>query len=502
MHHETHCEPGAVAPSDYDQLCSFMDVIPLQAPIDVAEFASFEVMAAKSTDERFSAALQVFVDMALQESYDVNVVDKVLIDHYIALIDQKLAQQLDEILHHPQFQRLESSWCGLEYLINHTDYSANIKIELLDVSQDDLVEDFSAAVALDQTGLYQHVYSQEYDTPGGEPISAMVGDYTFNANNPDISLLNNIAAVAAAAHCPFIAAAGAELFHKKTFHEVVMLDDMTTHMERAEYIRWNRFRESENARYVGLTLPRFLLRIPYGDECPVRHFVYREQVQGQTAEHYLWGNACFAFAANMTRCFKQHGWTVNIRGPEAGGKVANLPLHYYEQGRGLQNKIPTEVLIPETRELELANLGFMPLSYYKNSDHACFFSANSLHQPAMYSEPEATATSRINARLPYILLSSRIAHYLKVMQREVIGLSVSRAELEQRLNRWLQTLVTKMNRPSAELAATHPLQSANVEVIECDDNPGFYRIKLFIVPHFQIEGIDVKLSLVGQLPKC
>jgi len=272
-------------------------------------------------------------------------------------------------------------------------------------------------------------------------------------------------------------------------------------MERAEYIRWNAFRDTEDARYIGLTLPRFLLRLPYGTSNPVRMFRYEEDVFDTTSSKYLWGNASFAFAVNMARSFKKFGWTVNVRGPESGGKVDNLVLHQYDVGRGLQTKIPTETLIPETRELEYANLGFIPLSYYKNSNYACFFSANSVQRPALYSTPDANANSRINARLPYVFLSARLGHYLKVIQRENIGSSKNRLELESQLNEWLQTLVTRMNKPGPELAAMHPLREGKVSVEEILDNPGFYKVNMYAIPHFQIEGVDVKLSLVGQIPK-
>ena len=233
----------------------------------------------------------------------------------------------------------------------------------------------------------------------------------------------------------------------------------------------------------------------------MRSFNYREDTDGENADNYLWGNASFAFAANMAQSFKENGWAVNIRGPESGGKVEALPLHQYDAGKGLQTKIPTEILISETRELEFANLGFIPLSYYKNSDYACFFSANSVQRPAEYTTNEATANSRINSRLPYIFLVSRISHYLKVLQRENIGSSKPRQELENELNEWIQTLVTKMKNPEADLIATHPLQDGKVSVRELPDNPGFYAVDLFVMPHFQIEGVDVRLSLVAQMPK-
>ena len=238
------------------------------------------------------------------------------------------------------------------------------------------------------------------------------------------------------------------------------------------------------------------------DTVPVRAFNYEEAVKGPDHDRYLWVNASFAFAANMTRSFVNNGWCVQIRGPQAGGKVEDLPVHLYDLGTGVQPKIPSEVLIPETREFEFANLGFIPLSFYKNHDFACFFSANSAQKPALYETKEATANSRINARLPYIFLLSRIAHYLKVIQRENIGTTKDRRVLELELNNWVKGLVTEMKDPGDDLQASHPLREAKVTVEDIEDNPGFFRIKLFVIPHFQVEGMDIGLSLVSQMPKA
>jgi type VI secretion system protein ImpC len=328
----------------------------------------------------------------------------------------------------------------------------------------------------------------------------MIANYEFDSSAPDIALLREISRVASVTHCPFIASIGPQFFGKKTIDEVANIQDLANYMERAEFIKWNSFRETDDARYIGLTLPRFMLRLPYGEQNPVTSFNYNENVADIDHKKFLWGNASFAFASNLTRSFREFGWTVNIRGPEAGGKIENLLLHQYDVGRGTQTKIPSETLIPETRELEFANLGFIPLSYYKNSDFACFFSANSVQKPALYTTPEATANSRINSRLPYIYLSSRLGHYLKVLQRENIGATKNRTELEAELNDWLQTLVTKLNNPGPQLAATHPLKEAKIEVVPVLDNPGFYRVNMFVIPHFQIEGVDVRLSLVAQMP--
>lgn len=483
----------------YQQLCQTAELMPYQQGILLNQYLQVEDMANTANNERFAAALQVFLQLVIEEGEPVERVDKWLIDHYISMIDRMLSTQLDEILHHQDFQNLESLWRSLKYLVDKTDFRANSKIEILDLDKEELITDFEEAPETTQSGLYKQVYVREYDTPGGEPFTAMIAPFEFDSSAQDVALLRQISKVAAVAHCPFIASVGPRFFNKKSMEEVNQIEDMVNYMERAEYIRWNAFRETEDARYIGLTLPRFLLRLPYGQDNPVRRFHYQEQVC-ESNEHYLWGAASFAFAANLSRSFKEHGWCVNIRGPLSGGKVENLPLHQYDAGRGLQTKIPSEILFSETSELAFANSGLISLCSYKNSDHACFFSANSAQKPAIYQDSAATANSRINARLPYIFLSSRIAHYLKVLQRENIGSQKSRTEQEEELNQWLNGLITKMNNPGADLAASHPLRDGYVHVEELPENPGFYRVNLYAVPHFQVEGMDVKLSLVGQMP--
>lgn len=487
---------------NYERLCDLVHVDPITDRIQLDTFRHVNNMADVSLNERLTAALSVFLDLASEDGSVSEKIDKSLLDHYISKIDEIIGKQLDALLHHEKFQEVESAWRGLKFLIDRCDFHSNIKVEILDVSKQDLQNDFEDSPETTQAGLYRHIYTQEYDTPGGEPVTAMVSNYEFGRGAPDIALLSEIARVAAAAHCPFLGSVGAKFFDKATIEDVPKIQDITSYMERAEYIRWKSFRDSEDSRYVGLVMPRFLLRLPYGEENPVRGFQYAEDVKREGHENYLWGNATFAFAANMAESFKSHGWTVNIRGPEAGGKIESLPIHHYDVGKGKQAKIPTEVIISETQEVAFANQGFIPLSYYKNSDFACFFSANSSQKPSEYSTIEATANSRINSRLPYIFLVSRISHYLKVLQRENIGSSKTRQELENELNDWLQGLVTKMNNPDPALIATHPLRDAEIKVEEIPENPGYYRVSLFVVPHFQIEGVDVRLSLVAKMPSA
>lgn len=489
--------------SVYEALCERINLTPVQSTRPVESFQSADSLSESSLDERIAQAMNVFLKLIQDSSQQVDRLDKSLLDFHIEHLDRQISRQLDAIMHNETFQQIESAWRGLKFLVDRTDFRKNVKIEVLDVSKDALRQDFEDTPEVIQSGLYLHTYIQEYDTPGGEPIASIISNYSFDRSAQDIALLRNIAKVSAAAHMPFVGAVSPAFFGKESMEEVASIRDIGNYFDRAEYLKWKSFRDSDDARYIGLTLPNFLARLPYGPKTvPVRAFNYTEAVKGPDHSRYLWANASFAFAANMVRSFIKNGWCVQIRGPQAGGLVEDLPIHLYDLGTGNQAKIPTEVLIPETREFEFANLGFVPLSYYKNHDFACFFSAHSAQKPALYDTKEATANSRVNARLPYIFLLSRIAHYLKLIQRENIGTTKDRRLLELELNTWVKTLVTEMTDPGDELQASHPLREAKVIVEDIDDNPGFFRIKLFIVPHFQIEGMDINLSLVSQMPKA
>lgn len=489
--------------SVYATLCEKINLSPVAVMPPVEVFQDTDALAESSADERVTQAMSVFLKMIQSSSRQIDRLDKSVLDFHIAQLDAQISEQLDAIMHHETVQKIESAWRGLKFLVDRTDFRKNVKIEVLDVSKDALRQDFEDTPEVIQSGLYYHTYIQEYDTPGGEPVGALISNYEFDRSPQDIALLRHISKVSSAAHMPFIGAISPAFFGKETMEEVAGIRDIGNYFDRAEYLKWKSFRDSEDARYVGLVMPRFLARLPYGpDTTPVRAFNYTEGVKGPDHSRYLWANASFAFAANMVQSFVKNGWCVQIRGPQAGGLVEDLPIHLYDLGTGHEAKIPTEVLIPETREFEFANLGFIPLSYYKNRDFACFFSANSAQKPILYDTQEATANSRVNARLPYIFLLSRIAHYLKLIQRENIGTTKDRRVLENELNTWIKALVTEMKDPGDELQASHPLRDAKVVVEDIEDNPGFFRIKLFIVPHFQVEGMDINLSLVSQMPKA
>ncbi len=442
----------------YTSLLNKINLVPVEQLSDISAWKDEADMAEAGASQRVTAALGVFLEQLRQSgTRKVDKLDKALLDQMIGELDRQLSQDLDKILHHPEFQKVESLWRGVEHLVGKTDFRKNIRVELLDLSKDALREDFEDAPEIIQSGLYQHAYVNEYDTPGGEPIAALISAYEFDASSQDIALLRNISKVSAAAHMPFIGSVGPAFFMKNTIDEVAAIKDVTNYFDRAEYIKWKSFRDSDDSRYIGLTMPRVLGRLPYGpDTVPVRSFNYVEEVKGPDHDKYLWTSASFAFAANMVRSFENNGWCVQIRGPQAGGAVEDLPIHLYDLGTGSQVKIPSEIMISETREFDFSNLGLIPLSYYKGRDYSCFFSANSTQKPALYDTPDATANSRINARLPYIFLMSRIAHYLKVIQRENIGTTKDRRVLEQELNRWLSGLVTEMTDPGDALQASHP----------------------------------------------
>jgi len=500
---ETTVLENPAAEGVYASLFDKINLNPVSSLSDLNVWQDNQAMSDATADERVTAAMQVFLNRLKISGEKVEKLDKNLLDHHIAELDYQISHQLDAVMHHDEFQKVESVWRGLKSLVDKTDFRQNVKLEVLDVSKEDLRQDFEDAPEIIQSGLYLHTYVAEYDTPGGEPIGAVISAYEFDASAQDIALLRNISKVAASAHMPFIGSAGPAFFLKETMEEVAAIKDIGNYFDRAEYIKWKSFRDTDDSRYIGLTMPRVLGRLPYGpDTVPVRSFNYVEEVKGPDHDKYLWTNSSFAFAANMVKSFINNGWCVQIRGPQAGGAVQDLPIHLYDLGTGNQVKIPSEVMIPETREFEFANLGFIPLSYYKNRDYACFFSANSAQKPALYDTADATANSRINARLPYIFLLSRIAHYLKLIQRENIGTTKDRRLLELELNTWVRGLVTEMTDPGDELQASHPLRDAKVIVEDIEDNPGFFRVKLFAVPHFQVEGMDVNLSLVSQMPKA
>lgn len=432
-------------------------------------------------------------------------VDKKAVDRMIAEIDEQLSKQVNEVLHHPDVQKLESSWRGLKYMVDNVDFRENIKVEFMNCSKDDLAADFEDTPEIPKSGLYQKAYAREYGVFGGSPVGMIVANYDFDQNQGDVELLRNCAAVASMAHAPFVTNASPKFFGCDSYLEVPKLRDLQAIFESPKYAAWNSFRESEDARYVGLTGPRFLLRRVYGKEnIPVKEFNFEEDVIGEH-ESYLWGGSAFAFATRVADSFAKYRWCPNIIGPNAGGAVEGLPLHQYEAMGELQTKIPTEVQLTLRREFELSEQGFIGLTYRKDSDNAAFFSANSAQKPKRFPDtPEgkkAETNYRLGTMLPYMFIVARLAHYVKVLQTEQIGTWKERSDLERELNKWISQYVTEMDNPSPGVRARKPLREARVAVEDVEGQPGWYRCKLEVRPFFKYMGADFTLSLVGKLDK-
>ncbi len=459
-------------------------------------------------DEAYDIAkrgVSAFIEELLKPHNQNEPVKKAMVDRMIAEIDAKLSRQMDEILHHADFQALESSWRGLKLLVDRTDFRENTKLEILNASKQDLLDDFEDSPEITQSGLYKHIYTAEYGQFGGQPVGAIVANYFFDPSSPDIKCLQHVASVACMAHAPFIAAAGPKFFGLESFTGLPNLKDLKDHFEGPQFAKWQSFREREDARYVGLTLPRFLLRNPYDpEENPVKTFVYKESVSA-SHEHYLWGNTAYTFASKLTDSFAKFRWCPNIIGPQSGGAVEDLPLHHFESMGEIETKIPTEVLVSDRREYELAEEGFIALTMRKGSDNAAFFSANSTQKPKFFGISEEGKTAELNyklgTQLPYLFIVNRLAHYLKVLQREQIGAWKERTDLELELNKWIRQFVADQENPSSEVRSRRPLRAAQVIVSDVEGEPGWYRVSLNVRPHFKYMGADFTLSLVGKLDK-
>jgi type VI secretion system protein ImpC len=449
--------------------------------------------------------LQAFITELLEPQRAVQKVTPALVDDMIAALDQKLCKQVDTILHHPDVQKLESAWRSLKYLVDRTDFRENNKIQIMSVSKDKLLADFEDAPEVTKSGLYKTVYTAEYGQFGGQPFAAMVANYEFGPDTQDMALLEKCASVAAMSHAPFIAAAGPEFFGIENFSQLPNLKDLSAVFEMPQFTKWNSFRESEDARYVGLTLPHFLLRVPYGNKTvPAKKFVYNEEAT--TNSQFLWGNAAFAFASRLTDSFAKYRWSANIIGPQGGGAVEGLPIYNYEAMGEIQTKIPTEILVSERREFELAEQGFIALTMRKNSDNAAFFSANSAQKAKTFGNnpegKEAELNYKLGTQLPYVFVVNRLAHYIKVLQRENIGTWKERGDLELELNNWLRQYVADMDNPVAGVRAKRPLRQAQVVVSDVEGEPGWYKVELKVRPHFKYMGASFTLSLVGKLDKA
>ncbi len=420
----------------------------------------------------------------------------------IAEIDRLVSAQMNEIMHHEDFQKLEGSWRGLHHMVRNSLTGTQLKIRVMSVTKKDMLKDFERALEFDQSSLFKKIYEEEYGTFGGAPYGALIGDFEFGNHPQDMALLENIAQVAAAAHAPFLSAASADLFGWNEFSEMAEVRDVSKIFDRSEYMKWRSFRESEDSRYVGLTLPHVLGREPYGAATkPTESFMFEEDVDGTDHSKYLWSNAAYALGTRLTEAFSMHGWCVAIRGVEGGGLVDGLPTHQFETDEGeVAMKCPTEIAITDRREKEFADNGFIPLVHCKNTDYAAFFATQSANKPKKYDTDEANANARLSSQLQYIFAVSRFAHYLKAMMRDKIGSFMSREEAEMFLNRWIKNYVLDTDVASQSAKASRPLREARIDVAEIPGKPGAYRAVAFLRPHFQLDELSVSLRLVADLP--
>ncbi len=460
------------------------------------------------TEEAKSAveqAVQTLAHQALAQAQIISTDAVRSIEAMIAALDHKLTEQVNEILHHEEFQKLESSWRGLHYLVNNTETDEQLKIRVMNVSKQDLgktMKRFKGA-AWDQSPIFKKLYEEEYGQFGGEPYGCMVGDYYFDHTPPDVELLGELSKVAAAAHTPFLAAAAPSVMQMESWQELANPRDLTKIFGTPEYAAWRSLRESDDARYLALCMPRFLARLPYGPKTnPVDEFAFEEDTEGSDHSKYAWANAAYAMAANINRSFKSYGWCSRIRGIESGGAVANLPTHTFPtDDGGVDMKCPTEIAISDRREAELSKNGFLSMVHHKNSDFAAFISGQSLQKPTEYDDPDATANAALAARLPYLFACNRFAHYLKCIVRDKVGSFRSRDAMQNWLNEWILNYVDGDPLSSSEdVKARRPLAAAQVEVEEIEGQPGYYQSKFYLKPHYQLEGLTVSLRLVSKLP--
>jgi type VI secretion system protein ImpC len=459
-----------------------------------------------SAHDSVTMAVRTLAEQALAQTTLVSNDALESIAAIIKAIDATLTQQVNEILHHEDFQQLENAWRGLHYLVNNTETDETLKIKVFNISKKELGRTLKKfrGTAWDQSPIFKRVYEEEYGQFGGEPYGLLVGDYYFDHSPQDVQLLGDMAQVAASAHAPFLAAAAPTVMQMDSWNELANPRDLTKIFLTPEYAAWRSLRESEDARYIGLCMPRFLARLPYGEKTePVEEFAFEEDTGGGESENYAWCNSAYAMATNITRAFKLYGWCSNIRGIESGGAVEGLPAHTFpDEDGGVALKCPTEIAISDRREAELAKNGFMPLIFKKNSDFAAFIGAQSLQQPQAYDDPAATANANLAARLPYLFASCRFAHYLKCMVRDKVGSSKTKAQLQDWLQTWLYRYVDGSPDTSPEeWKATHPLADGRVDLEENEENPGYYSAKFFLKPHYQLEGLSVSLRLVSRMPK-
>lgn len=452
--------------------------------------------------ERGKNLVKEFVSQFLEGHMNVARDVETMINQRIAQIDHLLSIQLNEILHHPDFQKLEGSWRGLRHMVFSSNVGAGLKIRVMNVTKKELLRDMQRAPEFDQSALFKKVYEEEYGVFGGAPFGALIGDFEFGKHPEDIELLEKISNVASAAHAPFFAAAAPSMLNLDSWTQIDAPRDLAKIFDSTEYAKWKGFRQSEDSRYVGLCLPRTLGRLPYGpDTKPVDEFNYVENVDGTDHNKYLWCNAAYSMGQRLADSYTKFGMCVSIRGVEGGGLVEALPVHNFQTDSGdTVMKCPTESPITDRREKELADLGFIPLVHCKNTDYAAFFSVQSAQKPKIYDDDKANANARLSTQLPYIMAVSRFAHYLKAMMRDKIGSFMSKSEAEMFLNRWITQYVTPDDNAGPIAKSKCPLREAKIEVVDVPGKPGAYRAVAFLRPHFQLDELSVSLRLVAELP--
>ncbi len=452
--------------------------------------------------ERGRDLVKEFVSQVLDGSMTLSKDAEVTITARLAQIDRLISLQLNEVMHHPAFQKLEATWRGIKYLLDQSETNDGLKLKVLNVSKKELLKDLQRAAEFDQSALFKKAYEEEFGVFGGAPFAALVGDYEFGRGPEDMELLERVAQVASAAHAPFLSAAAPELMNLGDYTQLGAPRDMGKIFDSTEYAKWKSFRQSDDSRYVALTLPHVLMRQPYGrDTQAIEAFDYEEGVDGRDHNKYLWGNAAFALAARMTNSYAKYGWCAAIRGVEGGGLVEGLTAHNFKTDEGdVALKCPTEVSITDRREKELADQGFVPLVHCKGTDYAAFFSVQTVNKPKTYDQDSANANARLSAQLPYIMAMSRFAHYLKAMMRDKLGSTMSRTQAAQFLNQWVSQYVVANDNASPAAKAEKPLREARIEVMEVPGKPGALRAVAFLKPHFQLDELTVSLRLVADLP--
>jgi len=455
-----------------------------------------------ATLERGRDMVKEFVSQVLEGHMTLTRDAEASIQARIAQIDRLISIQLNEVLHYPAFQKLEGTWRGIKYLIDQSETNDMLKIKVLNASKRELLKDLQRAPEFDQSALFKKVYEEEFGIFGGAPFAALLGDYEFGRGPEDIELLERVSQVASAAHAPFMTAASSDLLNLSSYTQLGAPRDIGKIFDSTEYAKWKSFRQSEDSRYVALTLPHILMRLPYGkDTKQIDAFDYEESVDGSDHSKYLWGNAAYGLAARLTNSFAKYGWCAAIRGVEGGGLVEGLPAHTFRTDEGdVALKCPTEVAITDRREKELADQGLVPLVHCKGTDYAAFFSVQTANKPKLYDKEAANANARLSSQLPYILAMSRFAHYLKAMMRDKIGSFMTRQDCEKFLNQWICNYVVSDDNASQAAKASHPLREAAIQVTEIPGKPGAYRAVAFLKPHFQLDELSVSLRLVADLP--